>query len=83
VLRSLHSHRKKSKNIIGCSKILFCRTLFFGAFRCGNKTPSSTGGRIKKALAKENLHDIIVNGLATALLNKISWRFYYGKGYKK
>ena len=45
------------------------RTLvfFFGVFRRGNKPPVLPGDN-KKLQQKKNLRDIIVNGLATALL---------------
>ena len=46
--------------------------VLFGAFRRGNKPPVLLG-EDKKALAKKNLYDIIVNGLATALL-----KIYHG-----
>ena len=40
---------------------------FFGVFRRGNKPPVLPGDN-KKLQQKKNLRDIIVNGLATALL---------------
>lgn len=44
-------------------------TFLIGAFRRGKNLQFYWGQ--KKVLARENLHDIIVNGLATALLKNI------------
>ena len=48
--------------------------VFIGVFRRGNKPPVLPGDN-KRLQQKKNLCDIIVNGLATALLKNISRRF--------
>ena len=47
--------------------ILTSIAFFIGVFRRGNKPPVLPGDN-KKLQQKKNLRDIIVNGLATALL---------------
>ena len=57
---------KDKKNKEKSARIIL-RIFYVGVFRRGNKPPVLPGDN-KKLQQKKNLRDIIVNGLATALL---------------